>query len=136
MALEKQWRVNDIVNESKINEDLKLNLEKQVAAAVWLQTIGKIAEAIILLKLFLLGDDSDGEKKILTGVWVQAVGQLSQAIGVEKQITATTKEIVIEGQKIAITGDWYQTIGAALQAIGGEQVLVEEQQEEIVEFVP
>jgi len=117
-------------------EELKLSLEKQIAAAIWIQAIGKIAEAILVLKLLALGEDSAGEQTVATGVFVQMIGQIIEAIGVTKQVSIPTQEVLGEAQKIVVTGDWLQSLGAAIEATGGGIVIADEQMTLRPGFVP
>lgn len=119
-------------------KDLKKNIEKQIEAAVWLQTFGLIAETILTSKLLSLDEeDMDGEQDVFTGILVQAIGQLFQSIGVSQQISAIDKELFINGQKIEVTGNFIQLIGVAMTAFGGERELLEELQKiSELEFIP
>lgn len=113
--------------ENKNNNDkLKLQLEKQIAITQWIQTVGVIAEAILLTKLYSLNGDSEGEKKILTGIWIQTIGQLLEATAVSNQINNKNEYSILSSQKIAVTGDIVQSIGSALQALGGEELLLQD----------
>ncbi|HWO97728.1 MAG TPA: hypothetical protein VNM45_15615 [Bacillus sp. (in: firmicutes)] len=122
------------------NQDVKLNLEKQVAAGVWIQVIGQLVEVISLSKLLLLSENvpSDSEKKAFYGVCIQAIGQLLEAAGVSQQLSTTNVESLIEGQEITITGDWLQAIGAAVEATGAAGILKEEIEniENVRGFIP
>ncbi|MBU5266844.1 hypothetical protein [Virgibacillus proomii] len=125
-------------DEKKERNDLKKNIEKQIEAAVWLQTFGLIAETILTSKLLSLDEeDMDGEQDVFTGILVQAIGQLFQSIGVSQQISAIDKELFINGQKIEVTGNFIQLIGVAMTAFGGERELLEELQKiSELEFIP
>lgn len=109
-------------------EELILSLEKQIAAAVWLQAIGNIAEAILVSKLLLIKEEVQGDTKVVTGIWVQTIGQVMEAIGVTKQIEAVDPSIVFDAQRLTIMGDILQSVGAAVEAIGGKQILQSEQE--------
>ncbi|WP_053365898.1 DUF6944 family repetitive protein [Bacillus sp. FJAT-27245] len=117
-------------------EELKLTLEKQIAISIWIQAIGQIMEAILVLKLLAISEKTEGEQTLATGVVIQMVGQIVESIGVTKEITQQAPGVLPEAQRIAITGDWLQSIGAAIEAIGGEMVLTEEQQAGRTGFVP
>lgn len=125
-----------INNKNIDREKNKLDLEKKLAATLWLQVIGQVGEAIILTKLLMLEDDSEGEKKIALGQWIQTIGQIFEALGTTKQIQTVDKELILEAQKLAINGDTLQSIGAGLQVIGGKEVITEEILTKIQEFIP
>ncbi|WP_409275170.1 DUF6944 family repetitive protein [Neobacillus sp. SCS-31] len=117
-------------------EALKLTLEKQIAISIWIQAIGQIMEAILVLKLLALSEKTEGEQTLATGVVIQMIGQIVESIGVTKEVTLRAPSVLPEAQRIAITGDWLQSIGAAIEAIGGEMVINEEQQAGRPGFVP
>lgn len=114
-------------------EEKRKRLTQQMEAAVWLQAIGQISEAILLLKLYLLSDnqDSAGEKTLLTGAWIQAAGQLLEALGVTEEGMSQDEELILEGQKTVVAGDFLQGIGGLLAALGGTEVLEEEHFQQI-----
>ncbi|GAA0322951.1 hypothetical protein GCM10008967_11840 [Bacillus carboniphilus] len=118
----KKKRINR--DQNQLEEEIS-KIEKQIAAAVWLQAIGQTVEAILLLKLLMLKEESEGEIKVATGVWIQTIGQILEALGVTKEITALDKNVLTEAQKIVITGDLLQSVGAAVETIGGKEILVE-----------
>lgn len=123
-------------NTSDIEEKRKA-LKKQIEAAVWLQAIGQISEAILLWRLYLISDnrESPGEKTLLTGSWIQATGQLLEALGVTEEVTSQSKEKILEGQKTAVSGEFLQGIGGLIASLGGAEIL-EEEQFNIIDFVP
>lgn len=117
-------------------EDLKLSLERQIAVTIWIQAIGQIMEAILVMKLLSISEKTEGEQTLATGVVIQMIGQIVESIGVTKEVTKRAPGVLPEAQGIAITGDWLQSIGAAIEAIGGEMVLEDELQGGRPEFVP
>lgn len=137
--MRKERQVEEDINKNAELENLKLSLEKQIAAGVWIQAIGQLIEVINLSKLFLISQEdweSPGEKQIVAGVWLATIGKIVEAIGVSEQILTTDKGLKLQGQQIAVTGDWIQTFGTALEAIGGTEVLSEEQVQIPTYFVP
>lgn len=130
-----QTKVGHQVNSDQ--EDVKLQLERQIETAVWIQATAQLSKAILVSKLFFVNGDQDsiGEQKIVIGTWVQAIGQILEAVGVSKELSTQDKEIILQAQKTAITGDFFQSFGAQVTAIGGIEVIQEEQIGEI-EFVP
>ncbi|WP_421382923.1 hypothetical protein ACOJQI_01670 [Bacillus salacetis] len=107
-------------------EEMILKIEKQIAAALWVQSIAQIIEAVLVLKLYLLKEESEGETKVALGVWTQTIGQIIETIGVTKQIGELDREILKEAQRISIIGDILQSAGAAIEVLGGKQILVED----------
>ncbi|RSD25898.1 hypothetical protein [Mesobacillus subterraneus] len=102
-----------------------LEIEKQIAATLWVQAVAQITEAILLAKLLDLKGETEGERKILTGVWVQTIGQTIEVLAVTKEISAVDPEIIREAQKIIVAADLLQSAGAAIEAVGGKQVITE-----------
>lgn len=125
-------------NKNKGNdyEQIKIDLEKKIVAALWLQAVGQFAEAVYLTKLLMLEDDSEGEKKITIGQWIQAIGQGMEAVGATKQLSTIDRNLILQAQKLAINGDILQSLGAGLQAVGGKEVIFEELLSDLQEFVP
>ncbi|PWW27895.1 hypothetical protein DFO73_107208 [Cytobacillus oceanisediminis] len=117
-------------------EEMKSSLKEQAAAAVWIQTVGLIAEAIIISRLLAISEESEGENKIVTGIWIQAIGQLLEAIGVTRQLTTEDQKLLLMAQRTTVNGDWLQSIGAAVEALGGERVIAVEMEENGVSLVP
>lgn len=103
-----------------------LELEKQIAAAVWLQAIGQAAEAVLFSKLLTLknesGPENDGKRKIEAGLWIQTIGQTMEAIGVSSELS-TPVALLSTAPRMIITGDLLQSAGAAIEASGGIEVL-------------
>jgi hypothetical protein len=112
--------------EQSEKEEMIARLEKQIAAALWFQSIGQIVEAILVLKLYLLKEESEGEKKVAVGIWIQTIGQIMETVGVTRQLGDLDRETLKEAQKISIIGDILQSAGAAIEVLGGKQVLVED----------
>jgi len=115
-------------NSNKDNEELRNILKKKIEAAVWLQAIGQVSEAILLSKLYSISEnpESKGEKTLLSGAWIQATGQLMEAVGVSREVSSENIEIIKEGQTIAISGEYLQGIGGLIAAVGGTEVFQEE----------
>ncbi|WP_409252664.1 hypothetical protein V1502_01670 [Bacillus sp. SCS-153A] len=101
-------------------------IEKQIAAALWLQSIGQVAEAILVLKLLLLKEESEGEKKTAVGIWIQTIGQIIETVGVTRQLGSLDRITLKEAQRGAIIGDILQSAGAAIEVLGGKQILIED----------
>lgn len=112
---------------NQTKEELILQIEKQISAALWVQAMAQITEAILLTKLYTLNGESEGEAKIVTGVWVQAIGQTIEAVAVTKEISITDPAFVRQLRKILVSSDLIQSAGAAIEAVGGAQVLAEEE---------
>ncbi|MET3699647.1 hypothetical protein SAMN05877753_112120 [Bacillus oleivorans] len=116
-------------NNTSDNEDLILQLEKQVSIAVWIQFIGQFMEAILLSKIASISEEirSDpNERQIIHGVWIQSIGQLLESIGVTQQVITSDDYIQLKGQEITTLGDWIQVFGTLIEAQGGSRVLAEE----------
>lgn len=109
-------------------ENRRKSLKKKLEAAVWLQAIGQVSEAVLLSQLYSISDhpESEGEKTLVTGTWIQATGQILEALGVSWEVSTDNIEIIIEGQRIAISGDFLQGIGALIASAGGVEVFYEE----------
>jgi hypothetical protein len=107
-------------------EEMIAKIEKQIAAALWVQSIAQIVEAVLVLKLYLLKDESEGEKKVANGVWIQTIGQIIETLGATRQLGDLDFATLKEAQRITIIGDALQSAGAAIEVIGGKQVLVED----------
>ncbi|RST73086.1 hypothetical protein D4T97_014500 [Siminovitchia acidinfaciens] len=109
-------------------EALRKSLKKKIEAAVWLQAVGQISEAVLLSRLYFISDnpESEAEKTLLTGTWIQATGQILEALGVSREVATDNIDIIIEGQRIVITGDLLQGVGALIAAAGGAEVFFEE----------
>jgi hypothetical protein len=111
--------------ENRAKEELILQIEKQIAASLWIQAVAQINEAILLTKLYTLNGESEGEAKIVTGVWVQAIGQTIEALAVTKEISANDPAFNSQLQRIIIISDAIQSAGAAVEAAGGTQLLAQ-----------
>ncbi|WP_160723016.1 hypothetical protein [Bacillus sp. USDA818B3_A] len=120
--------LNEANSNSKENDQVISQLEKEVALGLWIQVIGQFIELKGLTGLFQLEDDSNrvGEQQILTGAWVRTIGQLMEAFSVQSQIGEIDKIKLIQEQKIAIAGDFLVSVGSAYEVIGGLRVLDEE----------
>jgi hypothetical protein len=123
------------------NEEVLLQLEKQVSIAVWIQFIGQIMEAYYLSKIMLVSEEvrSDAnEQQILLGAWIQTLGQFLEGYGTTQQIVSDEEEITLEAQEITNVGDWLQTLGTLLEANAGTQIILEEKQDELapLKFFP
>lgn len=114
------------------HEEQKLILEKHIATAQWVQAIAMLTEAILISKLHLISNQSEGEDKVLTGIWVQTLGQLLESLGYTQQVSASDTYSKLNAQKTEITGDFLQSLGAALQGIGGVEVLNEDGEKFII----
>ncbi|NHC38428.1 hypothetical protein G6549_00500 [Bacillus sp. MM2020_1] len=128
-------------NSNSDNEEVLLQLEKQVSVAVWIQFMGQIMEAYYLSKIMLVSEEvrSDAnERQILLGAWIQAVGQFLEGFGTTKQILTDEETLTLEAQEITNLGDWFQTLGTLLEANAGTQIILEEKQNELepIKFFP
>ena len=137
-----QTEDNNQTKESS-NTDIKeliLQLEKQVSISIWIQTIGKIMEVLLLTKIFLLDEEAKSdpnERQIVEGVWIQTIGQLLEGIGVSKEVLENEGPIKLEAATIANIGDWLQGIGAIYEAHAGKQLIAEDREGLITHlFVP
>lgn len=122
-----QERNKEILSE----EEQKVNLEKQIAAVQWIQTMAVLTEAILLTKLYSI-DHSKGEEKILTGIWIQTLGQFTEAVGLTQQVSTSNRDLKFTAEKTATSGSFIQSLGAALQGVGGVEVLSEEVEEPFI----
>lgn len=115
-------------NKDVENEDLKLQLEKQIVAAIWAKTLAQISEVVSLTKLYSINGDLKlpNKRQILTGVWIQTIGQISEALGTSQELLTTDKKELLEIQKFLIRSDWVQAFGNAVEAIGQTNVIREE----------
>src|SRR5690606_30381842 len=115
------------------NEKLKRQIEKQIEAAVWLQAIGQISEAVLLYKLSLISvKDDESENMILLGSFIQAIGLIFGATGVSSEVSSDEQKNRLKGEKLAVTGDGFQTIGAFLSTIGG----IDSIKKQLDQFIP
>ena len=117
------------------NEELLLQLEKQVSVAVWIQFIGQIMEAYYLSKIMLVNEEvreDVNERQILLGVLIQTAGQFLEGVGTTKQLYTDDETLTLEAQRITNLGDWLQSLGVTLEANAGTQIILEE----IKEFIP
>ncbi|WP_243354871.1 hypothetical protein [Bacillus litorisediminis] len=115
------------------NQELILQLEKQVSIALWIQFIGQIMEAILLSKIASISEEvrSDpNERQIIQGAWFQTIGQFMESMGATQQVMTTDENIRKETQNITTLGDWIQAVGTVLEAHGGSQIIVEEEKRE------
>ena len=135
---ESKNQTNESSNTDK--KELILQLEKQVATAIWIQTIGKIMEVLLLTKIFLIDEEArsdPNERQVVEGVWIQTIGQILENIGVTKEVLTKEETIKLEATTIANIGDWLQGIGAIYEAHAGKQIIAEDREELVTNlFVP
>ncbi|MFJ5762883.1 hypothetical protein ACIQAA_27950 [Neobacillus sp. NPDC093182] len=122
------------------NKELISQLEKQVSIAIWIQTIGKIMEVLLLTKILLIDEEArsdPNERQVVEGVWIETIGQILEGIGVTKDVLANEEPIKLEATNIANIGDWLQGIGA-IYAAHAEKLIIAKDREELVTnlFVP
>ncbi|KAA9012224.1 hypothetical protein [Niallia endozanthoxylica] len=122
------------------NKELIVQLEKQVSISIWIQTIGKIMEALYLTELLRQSEEigtDPYENQIVQGVWIQTIGQFLEAVGVTKEVLSSENPGQLEGATLANIGDWIQGIGAIYEAHAGRQVIAEEREQGVSNlFVP
>ena len=128
-------------NRDSDNEEVLLQLEKQVSVAVWIKFIGQIMEAYYLSKIMLVSEEvrSDtNERQILLGAWIQTAGQFLESIGTTKQLLTDEEKLTLEAQEITNLGDWLQSLGLVVEANAGTQIILEEKEQELAptEFIP
>ena len=116
-------------NSNYDNKELISQLEKQVSISIWIQTIGKIMEALYITKIFLQSEEAridPNEKQIVQGVWIQTIGQFVEAVGVTEEALSSENTIRLEGSTMANIGDWLQGVGTIYEAYAGTQIVAEE----------
>lgn len=122
------------------NKQLITQLENLVSIAIWIQTIGKVMEVLLLTKIFLADEEASSipnERQVVEGVWIQTIGQILEAIGVTKAVLANEEPIELEAATLANIGDWIQGIGAIYEAFAGKQIIAKEREELVTNlFVP
>ncbi len=110
------------------NKELISQLEKQVSISIWIQTIGKIMEALYITKLLLLSEEArmdPNENQIVQGVWIQTIEQFVEAVGVTEEALSNENISRLEGTITANIGDWLQGIGTIYEAYAGTQIIAE-----------
>ena len=115
-------------NSNYDNKELISELEKQVSISIWIQTIGKIMEALYITKLMLPSEEArmdPNEKQIVQGVWIQTIGQFVEAVGVTEEALSNEDISRLEGAITANIGDWLQGIGTIYEAYAGTQIIAE-----------
>lgn len=115
-------------NSNYDNKELISQLEKQVSISIWIQTIGKIMEALYITKLLLLSEEArmdPNENQIVQGVWIQTIGQFIEAVGVTEEALSNEDISRLEGTITANIGDWLQGIGTIYEAYAGTQIIAE-----------
>lgn len=126
--------------ESGNNKELILQLEKQVSVSIWIQTIGKIMEALYLSEILRQSEElrtDPFENQAVQGVWIQTIGQFLEAVGVTREVLSSGTPGQLEGAKMAVLGDWIQGVGAIYEAHAGQQIVAEEMEQVISNlFVP
>lgn len=118
-------------NSTTDNKELILQIEKQVSITIWIQTIGKIMEVVLLTKYLLIDKEAGSdpfERQVVEGVWIQTIGQILEAIGVTREVLIGEDPIKLEGTTVANIGDWLQGIGAIYEAHAGKQIIAEERE--------
>lgn len=139
MNLEKEMTDSLKENSQFDNKELPMQLEKQVAVSIWIQSIGKIMESVNLTKILLLSEEKrfeTNELQIVQGVWIQTIGQIIEALGVTKEVLSG-EENDLKWTAIANSGDWLQGIGAIYEAHAGKQIIQKEKAERIAKlFIP
>ncbi|MFC4408972.1 hypothetical protein ACFOZY_00840 [Chungangia koreensis] len=114
---------NEEKSDFQKTEELKSKIEKQIAGAVWIQTLGVFLEAVLLEKLKELSEEyNEGEEIALTGAWIQFLGLVTEGAGDTQEAFKSSLPFNFEGQPVAIIGNWLQSLGSALKAVGGEKV--------------
>jgi hypothetical protein len=116
-------------NSNYDNKESISQLEKQVSISIWIQTIGKIMEALYLTKILLLSEEAridPNENQIVQGVWIQTIGQFVEAVGVTEEALSSENTIRLKGSIMANIGDWLQGVGAIYESYAGTQIIAEE----------
>ena len=122
------------------NEELIAKLEKQVSVAIWIQTIGKIMEAVYLTEILRQSEETGtdpNEKQVVQGVWIQTIGHFLEAVGVTKELLSNEDLGQLEGATMANIGDWIQGTGTIYKAHAGRQVVAKDRRKLVNNlFVP
>ncbi|MEH7178051.1 hypothetical protein [Neobacillus vireti] len=127
-------------NSNTDNVEIILQLEKQISITIWIQTIGKIMEVLLLTKLFLKDEEAKHdpyERNLVEGVWIQTIGQILEAIGVTREVLSNEEPVRLEAATMANIGDWLQGIGATYESYAGKQIIAEDREGLVTNiFVP